>query len=694
MYVANFFTFASTNQSQNQIPDATNSMEPTLYLEDNLGGFDDTVGLEDVRHDEQPRDDDANPYIQNDMTVILSRPRQLITVLWSDTQTVGTSVTNFYPFRSLCQNTYNGNIINKYRFFRADLKIRIMLQSTMMHYGKLMVSWLPIRKTNDALPDYRALFALDVNIIDAAKPDVLELTIPFMSPVKWFLPPRATTGDGNALGPQVFINVLAPLGNAQSATASVPITIFAEFVNPKLAGPIENANNVSGEFVIYQSTSGSDQHMRVDSERNNVREAVVSTPQFVAIRHMATVGQSLEEDTTVRLAMSSANLADTSKKMVQSLVPNEHNLMVVCRRPSLLSTVQITTVSPVDIFDAPCIPTYAPGNDPVLTNLQIVSRLARFWNGSMKYLFMFTTAHVSTLRVAAYISYDQLQGPMGEKPFAIWDITGSMNKEVEVPFLSHQPYIPTWHGDPKTTNAGNFGIPSIKLKIINQLTNGSVSTVAPSCYMNVFVAAGENFKLFVPMGYSSADTAKMTPVFSQDNLGLLFAKPFEVLGKSGEPVHPPDYNFGEELIDIMDILHRYTTITPVAGNEYTREQAMIPLFRNMYRFRRYGCRFKILDVTSSARAEWKLQATYDGSSPADFYTHPPWDIVPYTERVPLQVEVPFNECWYYDTRNTYVYSAVSLLLPDTLANRKIHTALSADSVLSFPQWAVAYDNTP
>lgn len=669
--------------------------EDSIFIDDNIGGFDDTVGLTEVDPNSQDRDDSANPYISNDMSVILKRPQQLVSQTWSSTQVVGTSVMNFFPFRSLMNVPYNNKIIKQYRFFRASVRVRVVLQSTMMHYGKLMVSWLPVRKTTAPLPDYRALFALDVNTIDAAKPEVLEFTIPFMSPLKWFHPSRAASGDGNALGPQVFINVLAPLGNAQSTTASVPITCFAEFVDPQLAGPITSSDFSSGEFVIYQSSgSSSGAAYRIDSERQSAREAVVSTPQFVGIRHMATVGQSLEEDTTVRLALSSDNTSDVSKKLVQSIVPNEHNLISICKRPVLLDTVQITSVSPVEVASYKVSPTIAFGPDPVLANMQVISRLAKFWHGSMKYIFMFTTSHVSTIRIAAYISYDQQTEALGDKPYAMWDITGSMTKEVEVPYLNQMPYVPVWHGDPTAENVAQWGQPLIRLKIVNALTNGAVSTVTPSCYMNVFAAAGDDFRLFVPQGYMDTDVIKMTPIFTQDNLGLAFAKKFEVLGTSGEQVKIPEYNFGEELIDIMDILHRYTTIGVSSGSgEFKRDVALIPLFRYMYRFRRYGARFKVLDVNSRARGEWKSAATYDSTSPVNFYTHPPWDIVPYTERVPLQVELPYNEAWYYDVISSYVYSTLFIQDPIAAGDKLVYTALSSDSVLSFPQWAVQYDNT-
>ena len=147
----------------------------------------------------------------------------------------------------------------------------------------------------------------------------------------------------------------------------------------------------------------------------------------------------------------------------------------------------------------------------------------------------------------------------------------------------------------------------------------------------------------------------------------------------------------------MDILHRYHSpqLDFPVGNTSYRDVAMIPLFKFMYRIRRYGSRFKILKKNSRSAVRWMSQASYAGGGPSDFYTHPPWDLVPNTEYVPLQFEIPYNEAWFYDCRS-FVYSTAQVTLPDGAINSEYYytTAISGDAILSFPTWAVVYDNTP
>lgn len=686
--------------------DSQLSAEPVLSFDDNMGTFADTVGKDSVAQTDENRDDGQNPYLQQNLDIVLTRPTVIHSQTWNSTDAQGATIAKLDLLPLLFDVPMNNAILQRYRFFASDIKISIRLQSTLMHYGRLAVAWLPMRKSSDSDIDHKALFALDVNIMDAAKPDVLELTIPFMSPLKWWTPSTIGSDTGNSLGPQLLIVVLAPLGNAQSAAAAVPFTVIGEFSKPRLAGPVSAGGAIVPEFVIFQSEDHSGGMFRIDSERNDIREAIVSTPTFVSMRQVASVGQSLEEDTTVRLAMSSANTSDTSKKMVNALTTNEHSILAICKKPSLLGSMFIDNASPELITTIIVHPgwAYSAGT---LTNAQVAQRLAQFYHGSQKYKILFTCAHVTTVRIAAYITYDDgTTEALGSRPYAIWDITGSMEKEIEVPFLTMFPYIPTWRANPTAVDFKAFALPRIVLKIVNPVTSGAISTVSPKVWLNIFTAMGDDFKLFVPMGISNHDAGRCTPIYTQsnpkpisyqDNLRMAFEMPFQVLGSSGQAVHIPEFNFQESFIDIKDLWSRYRVFSHTlaqATDVFTREIALPPLYRYLYRNRRYGARVKCVPKAESSDVVWCTSAIYGGLNIGIASDRPPWDLVPGTAKPPLQFEIPFNEAWYYDCRSK-VYSSAQMTTTSfpLSADRLMYLAISGDSVFSFPTWAWNYNES-
>lgn len=649
-------------------------------------GFEETIGIEETDISAEGRNDDGNPYVSPQVNDILERPFKIGTFTWSSATALGSQLLFLDLIRTWLGFDYPAKVLSKFHYFACDLRIRIQLQTTMMHYGKLAIAWLPmadLANTNLLLGD---LFALDAHILDAANPQVIEFTIPFMYCLKWwntadFLQP---TLGAMARGPGLMVRVLAPLGNAQAATASAPFSIYINAENVRVAGPVANAlNGFQTPSFFQSSTSGQGKRL---AERGFVRAVTDSVPSFVSVRQFASPGQSLEDDTTVRLSLKADTTMDYTKSMVQAILPDEHNLLNVCKRPYLLDSFVLTGSSTGPVWTAPVCPDYVAGPTNakrVAANAQVVCRLAEYWHGSMKYLFAFTAAHVTTIRVAVVLSYEGSNpNTTDDRVAAVWDITGSMNKTLEVPFLSNFPYIPVTTTAPELVKATYYGLPTINIIVINPLTSGSVSTVTPSIVVNVFASVGEDFRLFLPRGFDANFRAFTNQSYLQDNLSSLFAQPFESLGDDGTNVVIPEYNFHEELIDILDILTRYTRVTTIAApTTFTRN---IPIaYRGFYRFSRYGNRFKTWLPAQAASAVYQNRLDTAG------YTSPPFDVVPSPQLASVQVELPYYEPWYFDLPTTMATSQV-VISPSSTTN-EVYSSLSGDSVLSFWTWSVQWN---
>lgn len=714
-----------TNSDSQQFQSSISAEEPTVKTISNLLTYDETVGLETITPSTQQRDDAGNPYIAPDLSPLLNRPYKIGT--WSWTNSSGTDLIGFHILKSWLSQEVIDVVLSKYRYFAADFKVRIQVQSTMMHYGKIAVAVLPC--TRDGSPpaiNLSDLFALDVHLIDASRPETLEIDVPFIHPLKWWaMADYDTTPSQMNLGPYLYVKVLAGLGNAQATTASVPISIFVNATNVRLAAPVpasyecpntpsmfssptldalaelrakeaELQNTISTKQYILPSKNQSASYGTSPLRgRKVVRYAIDSVPQYVSIRPTAPLMQSLEDDTTIRMGLKSDTMMDDSPEMVQAMLPDESNVLNVCKRPYLLDTIQITQTSLGQIWSAPVSPAHVAGNPTTIrsaVNAQVVTRMATYWHGSMKYVFSFTASHVTTLRIACLISYQPTTtdpSVISDQVAAVWDVTGSMDKTLMVPFLSSYPYIPTPTAGASDDRAVNYGMPTLKLVVVNPVTAGASSTIVPSVICNIFAAVGDDFRLFLPRGLDSNFTTFTQPSFNQINLSTLFAGEFETLGEKGTEVKIPEYNFGEEFVDIKDLFCRYAQEGSTFKNQKTFTRALPQYYRTLYRFTRYGMRYKMFPFVGLYSAYYQ-NARYPGT-----YTHAPYEALSSDAAPVLQVEMPYYEAWYFDLPGT-IPSTQTVLgkQSDSTTDLVVLSSVSADSVFSFWTFAVHWAASP
>lgn len=672
-----------SNSSMSQPQTSIQSVEPVITETNNLLSYETNIGQEESVYTTEVRKDDQNPFINPELNAILTRPYPISTFSWNSSSGFGTKLFEFNVASTWINISYPNNVLEKFRYFAADFKVKIQMQSTMMHYGKLAFAWLPNAIPTVPAWDIKDAFALDVNYIDAAQPIELEVDIPFMSPLKWWSVRDFQNDTSMSRGPIFKCFVLAPLGNAQATLTSVPVTFIVSASNVRACAPVPDINQAPYLVSMFQ-----DGNMTTNTkERGFVRTAIDTVPTFVSVRQMAPIGQSLEDDTAVRLSLSAATVSDSTKAMVQALIPDEHNIINVCKRPVLFDMLTINGSTTGEVTSILCHPSY-PGSIPngaTVANMQIVSRMAQFWHGSLKYCFAFSCSKVSTMRVSVALDYclPTSTGTIDDRPAVIWDITGSCVKTIEVPYLSPYPYIPTYNGATELDMAVfyAYGVPTLRMRILNPLTSGNISTVVPDCYVNIFAAVGDDFRLFLPRGLDDKAATDFVQTFSQDNLGEMFSKPFDSLGTKGEDLQLPEYNFGEEFMDIMDILQRYSiqTVTSPLTRQLPTHLA------NYFRHCRYGLRIKVIGdaTTTSAYGQYAYRVVNAGPTQTT-YRKPPLDLVPSPISPVGQFELPFYETWYYDLPITRPSTQMVFSSPGTSV---VYTALSVDSILSF--WTFA-----
>lgn len=671
---------ASTTQIEKPL-DSIQQEVVDLEEDHNLVTFADANGVLVSEPTPVARNDDQNPYLAPDLSAILTRPIHVGTTVWQPTLASG-SMFNTLDIAALWMNdSYMRDVLSRFRYFACDFKVTIRLQSPFMMAGLLAFAWLPCALESKPR-NLKSMFALDIYTLDASNPEVLEINIPYLSPLKWWSVQQMRDPlDKMSLTPILMSGVLAPLVNAQSALASVNYTIYIEAQNIRLAGQVANTMLTPKSRDFFQSELSGKENSRVKN-RGVVRYVTDSVPHYVSVRQMASVGQSLEDDTTVRLSLAKDTLMDTSPAMVNALTPDEHALLNIMKRPSLVSVTSLNVGAPLNIY-FPALPGYSPdfNGRRGFTNAQLVSRWARYYQGTMKYAVTFVAPAVATVRVMVRIIYENSPVATASNNYAtaIWDITGTMTKTFSVPQLSHSPYLPCGEIDPNQIGGGPDGVPCISITTLNPLVVAASTTVAPPMTIIITSAVDDDFRLFVPVGPSLGDTTFYTPDFFQ-SYGAIFSEKFDSLGTLGEEIKLPEYNFGEELVDIKDLLGRYY-LRP--GNFSAKIVRNLPnWFRGLYRFNRYGNRFKVLDPTNV------LKATYE-STDGILYQVPPTDIVPLPTAAVGQWELPYYESWYYDLPDTSPTSAILISVPASMTNTQTWISVSADSLFSFPTMSVS-----
>lgn len=658
------------------------SAEPVVSSDHNIMSFTDGVGALESVVTAKDRNDSTNPFMDIDISPFVHRPYLQSTFNWSSTQAAGTTVLQFSPWKVLWDNAQD--YLKKFRYHRFGIKVTIMMQSTMMHYGKLIAYWLPCCAPS-AYPQIalKSAFALDVDIIDAAHPDKLTIDIPFMFPLKW-ADASSLFGQNELGGPKFFLQVLNPVGNAQATTATVPISVYIEAYDYSGSAPITTTTNLPSMATMFQSDS------TTFSESHEKRDATDASPVYVSQRQLASIGQSHEADTTIKLAMSASHEMDYSKNMVQALIEDEHNVRAICKRPSLLFSTTITPSTTGNFIDLQPSPDYClvvPGQINYATNAQVVSRLATYWHGTMKYRVSFSMSKITTVRIGVVFNWRKGgQANTNDHIAAIWDITGSEDRTFSVPYHSPFPYVPTsnWSQPQNFLAFDYYGIPQINFIILNPITSGTVTTVPPVGYMNVFAAIDDDMRFYIPKGFSEdALVLNVQPSFMQDNLAASFVPDFPVPGVDTSPPELPNYNFGEEFLDIRDLFTRYTKNQVVPVGAHTLVRSMPLVYKNLYRFMRYGMRYKLVDETTSQVTHWfRRNDTVPSTGPSDLVPDP---------KVPIaQIEIPYYECWYYDLPQTKPTSQVQVNVPGANPHT-LYAAVSSDSVFSFWTFAVQWN---
>lgn len=492
---------------------------------------------------------------------ILARPYVVATNTWSSADLPNANLsTTVFP-DALFQRPIVANKLNNFLLFRADVCVRIVVNTTPFMAGKLLCYFSPLGTVvgqrsvlNDHLP---AKTAFPHAILDAGVGNVVELRIPYVNPYNHY----RLTNDVNEMG-TLYVDVFNALRSA--AASSVTVTVFAWFENidvgvptalplvvPTLRAQAGEAvvktrqgvlSDVTSKFASFsRSAEGlpivgkafpaltwmSDAATRTLSGLGLCKPSSVQTvAKYVNIPSNAyTNGEGVDEGTV--LAVMPSNLLQERNDVFGSEI-DEMDIKYVASRMCLLRQFEWTNSTPVGSLsswfvspvkmDAKSVtvssvvyPYYEPH---VLGYLSLAFDL---WRGSLKYKVQVakTAYHSGRLRIA-YVpgGLESVAGSYNLDLCYNWilDLRTSNEIEFEIPFTSVTPWlkcsIPVEGSGEANVLRTTGGI--LVVSVLNPLV--SPNTVSGTVDVNVWVSGGHDFELarpvlnkFKPIDISNAD---------------------------------------------------------------------------------------------------------------------------------------------------------------------------------------------
>jgi chemotaxis protein histidine kinase CheA len=225
----------------------------------------------------------TDPYPDQGLGPILSRQYLVDTFTWSSASSQGDLLRTLHFPQLLYAVPTIAEKLDKFQFFKAGVKVSLKANGTSFHFGVIQCAWVP---HYDPSPgngiDYAGHMAtaanLDFSDLSANTNTVVSFTIPYVAPARyWNMKDDASTDAAGFFG-TVWLHNKVPLRiTAEDSTASIVVSIFAEFVNPEPAGPClrDSAAAAMRDRIAKMQ-------LKVDSLQEQVRYLESKTPRTKA----------------------------------------------------------------------------------------------------------------------------------------------------------------------------------------------------------------------------------------------------------------------------------------------------------------------------------------------------------------------------------------------------------------------------
>lgn len=564
---------------------------------------------------EQPTSIDrpvANPYLDVHQE-LLTREYALDLFNWGITPIAKTYAFPDYLITNAALWPIMLPLLSMYRYYSADIEIRIKMETTPFHQGALLISSMPGGPA--LLPNIYTASGLNACVLCASEQNECKITIPYLAPQDWIDGFSSQTAGVDSTIGRLWIKTLNTLIPTQAnMPTSVPVVLYWRFKNIKQKSPMSGITITAQERIFVEAHSNmKPKHNKEASSKHNQGldyHSVVSVASSI-IKEIPVVGSIYSGVTSVLkniapdLSKPTAQVAPVPMSMLYgnqtavtegldysqetSMYPNaqvtqaptfygmESSHMPVAalaQKPMLHATPVLTNASPQ--FFTYATPCYATGDITTSDWLYNVAYAFRYWRGSIKYFLHFCVPSFYAFRVLVTLEDQQnISAPQsGDVLSKVIDIKGNTCVTFNVPYQRSTPWV-----SPRADRllSGGYTPPVLRVKIITPIV-GSTAPATPIVYLNVWRAGGEDTQFSSLMGARDGDN--VLEVEAHMDMCSLFSTPFETL-------HPTQIQGLEKGLIQCDVAgtvsdclkrpsnHTSTTFT-VLGAKSTLPGAFIP----------------------------------------------------------------------------------------------------------------------
>jgi len=521
------------------------------------------------------------------------------------------------------------NILKRYRFLRSDVSIEIKLNSTPFHQGALIAAWLPCNTalpgtTPSKLPFY--LSGIDNHVvINASTQDSVKMTIPWLCPLDWYDSQYMATTTSAIIGSLYIYELNALVATSAGQAASIPVNVFASFINPRVTGFTSDMNAPNTEAKT-RASSGLDAKPVVSAVSKILRKVPVigsaygmvadavnafagdlSKPiiQTAPVPYFgdSNVNYNQADGLTVAKELTLYHNSQLHTSPIFEGMQTQHmTLSEMAQRPMLyaMSTLSPSNTSiniPV-VVNTNYLSTPAYLVNPIGDWLAFCARSHKYWRGSIKYLIHVNVPSFYSFRLRATLRYKNSYTNLGDLQSTVYDIKGETFIPISVPYL-----YATMYRQPASEFLGALH-PWLSLTMETPII-GSTSLGTPFAYINIYRSGGEDTQFAQLCTLSGAvsplATAEPPTATSDCSPFQEFKKPFKTLIEGVSQAIESRYTMAETTGTVADCMKRPSQFTPTStytpliwtpgpANANYKAQAGQPFnyFASVFAFRRGG----------------------------------------------------------------------------------------------------------
>jgi len=486
-----------------------------------------------------------NATIPVDLSSFLERPYIVNSTSWSASAAQYSILYSIVPWHLLLNNAVLNSKILQIQLFKADIEVSIRINTTKLHYGRLMYGVYP---GTDILPavykHWGSVSSFEWYQIDANGPQTLSFIIPYRN-IQDMTVLCQTPTNSWACQPGVTAWIAVPLSSAIGVASTINVDTYCRFVNSKAFGYVNRAvaqmdneqveKNKKG-FVVsdYVRAVGDfvsfwDFVPVIGSFVKPVSQAVMGTAKILkrfgySIPNSITTPQPIFVRSTRALQAEDVNNAhimtisqDAGVQKDHALVngsPDEVDIVRFCQRPFLIYTGQITNaisegtyiyfigINPFNMYSSS---NTSPSKPTTINHgpLGFTSRMLQLWRGGIRFHISFICSSFQSVRVRAIwdpTTYGALTPSSYDQAYTsnfmniVMDVNQSCDYSFTVPYMQDRPWLPMANAN--TINDIGFYNGYFCLQILNPLTSGYTS-VNP-IYFQVFTSAASDYQVAAP----------------------------------------------------------------------------------------------------------------------------------------------------------------------------------------------------